>query len=155
MNNKDQINQLINGVALFDKSVIREKCLQARDAIANARAAKLEKFYAEQKVEADKIREKYQKSFWYRFKLKRGKIKDVNQLSNKDVIMTYKKDIRHSNFGECLRLIDFAFGDEDIAAYKRDTMKLCNELLSVCDALKGDEIWISSQAWSKLNENFK
>ena len=123
MNNKDQINQLINGVALFDKSVIKEKCLQAKDAIANARAAKLEKFYAEQKVEADKIREKYQKSFWYRFNLKRGKVKDVNRLSNKDVIMTYKKDIRHSNFGECLRLIDFAFGDEDIAAYKRDTMK--------------------------------
>jgi hypothetical protein len=146
-------NQLINGVALFDKSVIKEKCLQARDAIANARAAKLEKFYAEQKVEADKIREKYQKSFWYRFKLKRGKVKDVNQLSNKDVMLMYKKDIRSTDFGECLRLIDFPFGDEDIAAYKRDTMKLCNELLSVCDALKGDEIWISSQSWSKLNEN--
>jgi anaerobic ribonucleoside-triphosphate reductase len=145
-------NQLINGVALFDKSIIKEKCLQVRDAIANARAAKLEKFYAEQKVEADKIREKYQKSFWYRFKLKRGKAKDVNQLSNKDVVLMYKKDIRSTDFGECLRLFDFAFGDEDIAAYKRDTMKLCNELLSVCDALKGDEIWISSQAWSKLNE---
>jgi hypothetical protein len=152
MNNKDQINQLINGVALFDKSVIKEKCLQAKDAIANARAAKLEKYYAEQKVEADKIREKYQKSFWYRFKLKRGKVKDVNQLSNKGVVLMYKKDIRSTDFGECLRLHDFAFGDEDIAAYKRDTVKLCNELLSVCDALKGDEIWISSQAWSKLNE---
>ena len=149
---KDQINQLINGIALFDKQVIKKKCLKVKANLKKVRAAKLEKFYAEQKVEADKIREKYQKSFWYRFKLKRGKIKDVNQWSNKDVIMTYKKDIRHSNFGECLRLIDFAFGDEEIAAYKRDTAKLCNELISVCDALKGDEIQISSQAWSKLNE---
>lgn len=155
MNNKDQINQLINGVALFDKSIIKEKCLQVRDAIANARAAKLEKYYAEQKAKADTIREKYQKSFWYRFKLKREKVKDVNKLSNKDVIIMYREDIRRSNFGECLNLLDFVFGDEDIAAYKRDTVKLCNELISVCDALKGDEIWISSQSWSKLNENIK
>lgn len=145
-------NQLINGVALFDKSIIKEKCLHVRDAIANTRAAKLEKYYAVQKTKADTIREKYQKSFWYRFKLKREKVKDVNKLSNKDVIIMYREDIRRSNFGECLNLTDFAFGDEDIAAYKRDTLKLCNELLSVCDALKGDEIWISSQSWSKLNE---
>lgn len=145
-------NQLINGVALFDKSIIKEKCLQVRDAIANARAAKLEKYYAEQKAKADTIREKYQKSFWYRFKLKREKVKDVNKLSNQDVIIMYREAIRRSNFFECLNLLDFVFGDEDIAAYKRDTVKLCNELISVCDALKGDEIWISSQAWSKLNE---
>jgi hypothetical protein len=64
----------------------------------------------------------------------------------------YREDIRRVDYKECLRLTNFMFGDEDIAAYKRDTVKLCNELLSVCDALKGDEIWISSQAWSKLNE---
>ena len=146
-------NQLIHGVALFDKAIIKEKCLQVKDAIAKARAAKLKKFYAEQKVEADKIREKYQKSFWYKFKLKRGKVKDVNELSNQDVICDYRLAIRRSNFRECSRLTDFAFGDQDIAAYKRDTAKLCNELISVCDALKGDEIWISSQSWSQLNEN--
>jgi len=146
-------NQLIHGVALFDKAIIKEKCLQVKDAIAKSRAAKLEKFYAEQKVEADKIREKYQKSFWYRFKLKHGKVKDVNELSNQDVICDYRLDIGRSNFRECSRLTDFAFGDQDIAAYKKDTAKLCNELISVCDALKGDEIWISSQSWSQLNEN--
>jgi hypothetical protein len=145
-------NQLINGVALFDKSIVKEKCLQVRDAIANTRAAKLEKYYAEQKAKADTIREKYQKSLWHRFKLKREKVKDVNKLSNKDVIIMYREDIRLVDYKECLRLTNFMFGDEDIAAYKRDTVKLCNELLSVCDALKGDEIWISSQAWSKLNE---
>lgn len=145
-------NQLINGVALFDKSIIKEKCLHVRDAIANTRAAKLEKYYAEQKAKADTIREKYQKSFWYRFKLKREKVKDVNKMSNQDVIIMYREDIRRVDYKECLRLTNFMFGDEDIAAYKRDTVKLCNELLSVCDALKGDEIWISSQAWSKLNE---
>jgi len=152
MNNKDQINQLINGIALFDKQVIKKKCLKVKATLKKVRAAKLEKFYAKQKEKADTIREKYQKSFWYRFKLKRGKIKDVNQLSNKDMICEYREKIRYSNFGECFDLIDLAFGDEDIAAYKRDTAKLCDELVSVCDALKGDEIWISSQAWSKLNE---
>jgi hypothetical protein len=145
-------NQLINGVALFDKSIIKEKCLHVRDAIANTRAAKLEKYYTAQKVEADLIREKYQKSFWYKFKLNRGKVDDVNELSNEDVIYDYRRDIRRSNVKEFLRLTDFAFAPRSITTYKSDTVKLCNELLSVCDALKGDEIWISSQAWSKLNE---
>jgi len=152
MNNKDQINQSINGIALFDKQVIKKKCLKVKAVLKKVRAAKLEKYYAEQKAKADTIREKYQKSFWYRFKLKREKVKDVNKMSNQDVIIMYSEAIRRSNFGECLNLLEFVFGDEDIAAYKKDTEKLCNELISVCDALKGDEIWISSQAWSKLNE---
>lgn len=153
MCNKDQINQLINGVALFDKQVIKKKCIKVKNILKKVRAEKLKKYHAEQKKEADLIREKYQKSFWYRFKLKRGKVEDVNQMSNQDVIQKYRKDVRINDYWEAYRLIDFVFGHEDITAYKKSTEKLCNELISVCDALKGDDIWVSSQAWSKINEN--
>lgn len=155
MCNKDQINQLINGVALFDKQVIKKKCLKVKSTLKKVREKKLKEAKENQKSNADLFRtEYYQKSFWYRFKLKRGKVEDVNQMSDKDVITQYKNDIRcGSTYKEVGRLIDLWYEDKDAISYKRDTEKLCNELISVCDALKGDEIWISSQAWSKINEN--
>jgi ABC-type glutathione transport system ATPase component len=70
-----------------------------------------------------------------------------------DLITQYKNDIRSiSTYKEVGRLIDLWYEDKEAISYKRDIEKLCDELVSVCDALKGDEIWISSQAWSKLNE---
>jgi hypothetical protein len=85
--------------------------------------------------------------------LKWGRIEDVNQMSDKDLITQYKNDIRSiSTYKEVGRLIDLWYEDKEAISYKRDIEKLCDELVSVCDALKGDEIWISSQAWSKLNE---
>jgi hypothetical protein len=154
MNNKEQINQLINGVALFDKQVIKKKCLKVKATLKKVREKKLKEAKENQKSHADLFRKDYYlKSFWYRLRLKWGRIEDVNQMSDKDLITQYKNDIRSiSTYKEVGRLIDLWYEDKEAISYKRDTEKLCDELVSVCDALKGDEIWISSQAWSKLNE---
>ncbi len=150
----NNINEIINGAAPFDGQTIRFKCLNVKKAITEARDKKLQEAKENQKSHADLFRKDYYlKSFWYRFKLKRGWVKDVDKMSDKDVIDAYKNDISClSTFKEVGRLIHLWYEDKDAINYKKDLERLCDELISTCDAMKSDDIWLASNTWNRLNE---
>lgn len=150
----NNINEIINGAAPFDSQTIRFKCLNVKNAIAEAREKKLQDAKENQKSHADLYRKNYyMKSFWYRFKLKWGWVEDVNKMSDKDVIVAYKDDICClSKLKQVFRLTYLWYEDEDALNYKKDLERLCDELISTCDAMKSDDIWLASNTWNRLNE---
>lgn len=148
------INEIINGAAQFDGQTIRFKCLNIKKSIAEAREKKLKEAKENQKSHADLFRKDYYlKSFEYRFKLKWGWVKDVDKMSDKDVINAYRDDILcTSTYRECRRLIDVLLEDEDALNYKKDLERLCDELILTTRDMKGDDIWLASNTWNRLNE---
>jgi hypothetical protein len=149
----ERINENINGIACFDKQVIRLKCLDVKKTIEEERKKKFNVAREKQKEKAKSIREEYYKSWWYKTKLKIGLTKDVNDLNDVNVIHFYCEEIYCiANMRLYFSLIELILADTDAINYKNDLMNLCDELILTCDALKGDEIWLSSNTLTKLNE---